>query len=533
MGTLAGYFLVRQDLPVIMLAAAAFLLLKSSDAALPTLSISTRQMAVFVGLGAVAIIFGGWIGSNVIMHGRSLTRDEQMAVQDATIFASGRFMAPLPAEWRELSGALARDFNSITFRPEMTVSGYRPGNAFAHAMMNQVGLMHFTAPLFAAVGLIATWRVANRLWPTETMLHWLAAVFYLCSAQMWAASMTTYAMSMLLGLNMAWLALFLRHDRFGYVGAIIIGFIATGAHQVPYHLMFAAPFIGVALMERRWRIVVTFGLLYAAFALFWFRYEDFVSFMMGGDVLKTASQSLGNTIGGYIPDNRVTGNAAFTAANIVRLLSWQHILILPLVIIAVRAAIRDRNWLLLAMICACMLPLAVKFLQIAFQVHGWGYRYMHGFLGLLCLLAVAGWRELQKTGQANLRHLHIGTALTLIVVAPWHFWNIRQFSGAYAQVDQKLAKIDSDIVVVDTGAASFGGDLVVNHPDLTNRPIRLAASGIRDRDVPLLCKMGSVTIPSSDTMAPIQQFFGTPVIATDDYKAVANRFRETCPTAVR
>jgi hypothetical protein len=534
-GSLAGYYLVRQDLPVAALATALFLFSQHRNETPPRVQ-SMRQripLAIMVWSGAVAIAIGGWIGSSLIMHSYNLSRDEQMVVQDAAIFASGKFMIPLPPEWQPFIDALGRDFNSITFRPELTISGYRPVNAFAHAIMGSVGLMAFTAPLFASIGLVATWRVAARLWPHDSLIQGVAVLFYLCSTQMWAASMTTYAMSMLLGLNMTWLTLFLRKDLFGYMAALVIGFFAIGTHQVPYHLMFAAPFVGVALLERKWRVFGIFGLFYLGFAVFWFRYEDVVSFMMGGGILKTTTATLGDTIGGYIPDQRGPGNFAWTAANIVRLLAWQHLLLLPLAIIAGVAALRQRNALIIAIFLACILPIAVKFLQIAFQGHGWGYRYLHGSLGLLCILGAAGWRELQRRGMANASHLKVGTAITMIVAAPWLLWNAAQFSGAYADIDKRLRTINSDIVILDTRAAAYTSDLVLNPPVMNSRPVRLMAAGIHDQDVDLLCKIGNIEFLPDDFLKPVQQLFGMPVGSTTDYEALKQKFMVRCPSAIR
>jgi hypothetical protein len=533
-GSLAGYYLVRQDLPVAMLATAFFLLARHASKAPPTQLISQHiPIKLIISGGVLAILAGGWVGANLIMHGYQLSRDEQMAVQDAAIFANGRFMVPLPSQWHPFIDALGRDFNSITFRPEMTISGYRPINALAHAIMGMAGLMKLTAPLFAAVGLVATWRVAVRFWPNEPAIHWIAILFYLSSAQMWAASMTTYAMSMLLGLNMTWLALFLRKDPLGYVGAALVGFFAIGAHQVPYHLMFAAPFIATGLMEGRWRITATFFLLYIGLAVLWLRYEDVVALIMGGDVLKTATASLGDTIGGYIPDQRGPGNVAWTAANIVRLIAWQHLLLLPLTIVASVMALRQRNIMIMAMLAACALPLAVKFMQVAFQGHGWGYRYLHGSLGLLCLLAAAGWRELQQRGMAYPLHLKIGTSLTVAVAAPWLLWNAAQFNGAYANVDKKLRTINSDVVIIDTRAAAYAGDLVLNRPTMDNRPIRMAAAAINDTDINMLCKMGTIGFLPKDFLAPIQLLFGMPVGQTTDYETLQQKFAQRCPSALR
>jgi hypothetical protein len=532
-GTLAGVFLLKQDMQIGLIAIAMLVFLSTRETTASAAPLAIPSPAKLTIFGVALLLLGGWLGFHAIMHSYHLSRDEQMAVQDAAIFADGKFLIPLPQEWRDISATLQRSFNSIIFNPDLTISCYRPGNAFAHALMGKFGLMNLTAPLFAALGLVATWRVSRRLWPDDTSLQAMSVVFYLCSTQMWAATMTTYAMSMLLGLNMIWLALFLRRDWIGYLFALPVGFFAISAHQVPYHLMFAAPFIAVYAIERRWRVALVYGAAYTAFGLFWLRWEDFVSFMMGGGVLKSASQTIADSILDYIPDDTGPGKVAFIAASIMRFLTWQHLLTLPLILIATRAALRDRNTLLLAMIAACALPLVVKFLQVPHQGHGWGYRYLHGSIGLTCLLAVAGWQELRRHGLASARDFRVATAVTLLVAAPWLLWNGSAFSGSYATVDQALRGIDSDIVVVDSRAAPFGDDLVTNRANLTNRPIRVTANKIREHDIAALCKMGSITLFSGEKLAPIGRYFDTDSGSTPEFVTVARQFKTTCPAALR
>ena len=534
LGNLTGYFFIRQDvLPGFLIIALSVYLSNRQNVANGSTNTDMTVPLPALLLGGVALILaGGWLGQSTIMHGYNLSRDEQMAVQDAIIFADGKFMFALPPEWHELAATLLRDFNSTMFRSDMTVSGYRPVNALAHAIMGTFGLMALTAPLFAALGLIATWRVARRIWPEDAVPQAVAVLFYLCSSQMWAASMTTYAMSMLLGLNMIWLALFLRRDWIGHLLTLPIGFLAVGIHQVPYHLMFVAPFIAMTVFDRRWRIAVLYGAAYAAFALFWFRYEEIVSFVIGGAVLKASAPTVTGKIGGYFSAQPITDRIAYSAANLLRFLTWQHMLTLPLLFVGVRAAMRDRHWLLLAMGVACILPLAIKFMQAPYQGHGWGYRYLHGAIGLSCILAAAGWQELCRHRSARSGDLKLATAATLLILMPWQFWHASTFSGGYAEVDQRLKAIDSDIVIIDSRAANYANDLVTNRPDLKNRPIRIVADEVRARDIGKLCTMGSIALFPGSLLGPIQELYREPAETSPEFHRITRQFQVTCPSAM-
>lgn len=528
-GTLTGFFLLNQDLAVAVAMVAIFVTAALKNEQLSNWHISFGALRCLLLLGGISLIVGGWFGHYVVMNGYALSRDEQMAVHDAAIFATGEFAIPLDERWHDVAATLNRDFNSTKLRWDLTVSGYRPVNASLHAIMMSVGLLHLTAPVMSAVSVVATWRVAARIWPTNSSLQGLTIIFFLCSAQIWAASMTTYAMSSLLALNMVWLALFLRRDWIGYALSLGVGFFAVGVHQVPYHPMFAAPFLAILVLERRWLLSGLFATLYVAFILFWLRYEDFVSLAMGGGALKIASASISTTLASHVSGQISSDALALTAANLLRLLGWQHLMVLPLAIVAGKAAVRDRNWLVIAMIAACLLPPVLKFVLVPYQGHGWGYRYGHGMLGLMCLLAASGWRDLSQQGIANSRNFAIATALTLVVVVPWQLRNAHRFNAGYAAVDKQLSALKTDFVIVDEFAAPFASDLVNNRADLSNRPIRLLAGPMRPEYIPRICAMGTISLFPPEELSPINDFFNLQSRATPHYALVIDGFKKQCP----
>jgi hypothetical protein len=530
--SLTGFFFFRQDLPVGILAVALFIFLAVfKPKTIGSLSIApTLQSLLFV--GACALIFGGWAGHYFVMNGYALSRDEQMALHDASIFANGQLAAPLPAAWREMAATLNRNFISDAYGLNWTVSGYRPVNALFHMVMLKVGLVHLAAPIMSAIGLIATWRVVKRIWPDDYQVQTLSILFYLCSTQIWAASMTSYAMNTLLALNMIWLAFFLRRDALGYGITLIVGFLAVGIHQVPYHPMFAAPFIGLLLIERRWLPAFLLVGSYAGFILFWTQYEDFAAILMGIGPVDRGTEAITSTMLSYASSEKMLEAVAFTAANLFRYFAWQHLLLLPLMLVAGKVAVRDRNWLLVAMMAAFLMPPLIKLIQVPYQGHGWGYRYVHGAIGLTCILAAVGCRELSRQGLFSPRGFMVATILTVCVVFPWQLSNAYRFSAGYAQVDRQLSSLSTDFVIIDTRATPFGDDLVNNQADLGNRPLRLIAEHILPTYVPELCRRGSVTLFPTQKLEIINRHWGMATETTPEHQAVIDGFRKQCPDKV-
>src|ERR1700733_5369488 len=77
-----------------------------------------------------------------------------------------------------------------------------------------------------------------------------------------------------------------------------------------------------------------------------------------------------------------------TGANLLRFFAWQHLLLLPLLAAGIALAWRQR--LAGALAVSLLLPVCVMALIMPWQGHGFGYRYVHGVIGVAILLAVYG-----------------------------------------------------------------------------------------------------------------------------------------------
>ena len=71
-------------------------------------------------------------------------------------------------------------------------------------------------------------------------------------------------------------------------------------------------------------------------------------------------------------------------------------------------------------------------------------------------------------------------ALSALVLLPVQAWMTHRLYAPYAETNARINTADADYVMIAEGDAPYTLDLVLNRPDLSNRPIRLAAGEIDD-----------------------------------------------------
>ena len=80
---------------------------------------------------------------------------------------------------------------------------------------------------------------------------------------------------------------------------------------------------------------------------------------------------------------------------------------------------------------SCLVTFGFYYFFLFDQGHGWGYRYFHGALSCLILVAVAGWRSLGEIAgrpQAR-RFLTVGVAVSLLFALPCALIRRKALSG--------------------------------------------------------------------------------------------------------
>lgn len=501
---LTMFYLERQDrwlllTGTLLLLAATFL---RSERTKPLQGSWKLAAGVGIGMSVLAVA-----GHYLVLAGYDLSRDEQMATFDATIFGRGWLFSPLPAFWQDHADAL----NTLFMYPAEDrggwVSSYLPFNALVRAGLDLVGSPTLTGPLMIVVGAVALWGCAHRIWPEDPEARIVALLLYLCSGQVLVNGMTSYAMPAHLALNLVWLWLFLRSAWWADFAAIIVGFVAVGLHQPLMHPMFAAPLLFLLLIERSWGRAAFYFLGYALVGAFWLWWPNLMWALVQADpqTLRPAGVDYLTRLSQALQQGGFSGPANMEA-NLLRFVAWQPLLLLPLLGLAL--PIIRYNRLAAALAGGCFLTIIVMLLILPYQGHGFGYRYLHGLIGNIFLLAVFGWKAI-KTDLARWRGLLVVTSVAgLGVIMPMQLAMAHAFYRPWALVSAEIDRIPSDYVVIGDEDVPFSRDLVINSPLLDRRPIRLVREAIDPSLMAHLCAdHPSIALVGDQLLAPIRRYF--------------------------
>ncbi len=194
-------------------------------------------------------------------------------------------------------------------------------------------------------------------------------------------------------------------------------------------------------------------------------------------------------------------------ANLLRFFAWQPLLLLPLMLAAVVLARRERPTVALAV--SAGLPVVVMLVVLAYQGHGFGYRYLQPALGSALLLAAQGWRSLAKQ-QAWLRALTLRAALIpIFAILPVQLWFAHDLYAASARIDARIEAAKADFIVIGPKDALSAIALIRNRPDLSNRPLRIRADFLDDDLIGALCRDGATAaLPDPGLYRPLDRYFG-------------------------
>jgi hypothetical protein len=501
--SLPTLFFVEQDL--VCLAASALLLLAMPLVRSPSFvaawaaALERRAGCVALALAVLAVAVAA-AGTYAVFRGFALSRDEIMAEFDATILRSGRLVASVPLEWRDLRRALVPEFLVPVPGAAVWMSNYLPGNAALRALVGLVVDPGLTSPLLVGVAILALYGVARRLWPSRPDAVVVGLVLLASSSQLLVTGMTAYAMTAHLALNMVWLWLFLRDDRLGHAGALGVGFLACGLHQVVFHPLFVAPFILRLMTQRRIRLSLTYVLAYAAIGVFWIAYWRLVLEDAGisqSDATQVGAQWFLHRGLQMFMDFRPDA-VGLMVINGLRFVAWQHVLLVPLAF-AAACAVRDDVGIARPLAAGIALTLAAMLVLMPYQGHGWGYRYLHGLLGNVCILAGYGWITVTAGAGQSVRAVAravvgLATVFALLVMLPIHVIQAERFMAPYRNAHAAIERAPTDLVLVDRSGLMFAADLVRNDPFLRNRPKVLDLGFLEDAQLRDLCSRFTVSV---------------------------------------
>lgn len=450
-----------------------------------------------------------------VLAGYDQSRDEQMATFDAAVFASGRLVQPIPTLWRDHAGALNTLYMYPAEHQGAWISSYLPLNAALRALAGFIATPALTGPLMTVIGALALWGCARRIWPQDREAPVVALLLYTASGQVIVTGMTAYAMPAHLALNLTWLWLFLRRAWWADAAALAVGFVAVGLHQPLMHPMFAAPVLSLLLLEKQWRRAAVYALGYAAIGIFWLWWPSWTWTLVQATAGAQQPQGVDYFTRLAMTVLRGDRNLPYMLVNLLRFVAWQHILLLPLLVLSLKIARKDR--LAGALAAGVLLTTFVMAVILPFQGHGFGYRYLHGLIGNCILLAVYGWKSLGAR-QGTWRALLLRTSIAgIVVLVPLQLWMAHGLYASAAEVSARIEASDADYAVVGEEDVSFAFNLVHNPPLLDRRPVRLARGAVDPTLARLICaNHASVALIGDGVLEPIAAYYGASQMTTAD-----------------
>jgi hypothetical protein len=508
-GQITQYYFVFQDAPILVLLGIFFLFAQwclHRRLPLPSAAwldaLGPRPLVLMIAAAACCVVYAG---TRFICLDYGLSLDEFMAQFDSRIIASGTLLAAVAPEWRDLVPALQPIFRLPVPENSFWLSSYLPMNAAIRGAFLWLGDPIWVGVCLAGLTLASLFAVARQLWPDRPDAAVVSVILTACSSQFLIAAMTPYAMSAHLCLNLIWLWLFLRNTWRSHLAAIAVAFVATGLHQVAFHPLFAAPLLATLLTARRWRLALAYAGAYAGIVLFWILYWSLLMGSMNTPLAQSTNVGLLSFLQRVSEIITLEGSSlALMAINLLRFLAWQTPLLLPLALIGLFRC-RERSGILVGLALGIASTLLVVLVVMPFQGHGWGYRYLHGLLGSMALLAAQGWIWLSNVSP-DLRKqlagvLGLSIALSVLALLPWRLAQVYAFVRPPAAASAAIARSNSDVVIVDASNIWYGVDLVRNDPLLRSSPKVLDLASLRAEQVKLICGRYRVAIFDTEDAA--------------------------------
>jgi hypothetical protein len=495
-----------QDVPVLLVVSG--LLLALAFVGVPSAWAEQAERTATSNKFVVAtILLAGLItalGTRTVALNTAVSHDELMAKFDAEIIGSGRLLAPVAPEWRPFATALQPAFRLPVPGDVAWASAYLPGNAAIRATLGKVFNAELTNAILVMTALLALFGVARQLWPQRPDAWAIAVVLGATSSQVLGQGMTPFAMTAHLTLYLAWLWLFLRNTALSHVGALAVGFLATGLHQIVFHPLFVAPFVLQLLIERRWRLSAFYIAGYAAIGIFWILYGQLA--LKSAGIAPDAAATAG---GAYFLDRVLSLLSLFRflgfetmVQNLMRFAAWQNpmmlVLLVPGMVIAWKGAWTD-NPVLRPLAAGIVLTVIAMFILLPFQDIGWGYRYIHGLIGSAALLATAAWVGLTEGASARERRAAWGvvaatTAAAVLVLLPMHARFMYGHIAPYARANAAIERSGTDAVIVEIDSIYNGIELIRNDPDLKKRPLTFELGQLTEPLIRELCTRMTVRV---------------------------------------
>src|SRR5438132_7634292 len=450
------YYLVARNEPAGLLVVALF----SAGAALwfrrsqPLVEDRPVENGILTGLVCIAVVVVVFaiaaIGTQTVFHNYLVTADEYLADFQARIFLHGKLQAEVPSAWVSAERFLNLPFFVRYFPATRSWNSiYLPVYAAMRAVFQSVGLQSLLNPFLAALTVLAVYGTARNIWPESKTNALVAIGLLMSSSQFLVMSMTAYSMPAHLALNMIWLWLYSRPDRRWFYLAPVVGVLAVGLHQPIVHALFALPFLVRLVLQRRTRAVLIFGTVYVAGCALWFawraRYQVASTDNGIGSIFKILNPQM----------------PIIQSMNLLLIIGWASLATPLLSVLGVSQFLKVRP-IIQDAVLSCLLTFAFYFFFFLDQAHGWGYRYFHGAIACLIIVAVAGFNRLSiLVGQRRATtFVLLGIAASLLFQFPLRCWQAERFVRPYARAASVIHAMRQDMVAFDWRDAWYSADLL-------------------------------------------------------------------------
>src|ERR1700730_10068193 len=455
---------------------------------------------ICVAIALIAFVIAA-IGAQTVFHNYLVTADENLADFQAKIFLHGKIQAQLPLKWINAAYNIRSTYIDYFPATHSWNANYLPVYAAMRAAFQSIGLPSLLNPILAAITIFALYCTTRNIWPESKMSALVAIGLLGSSSQFLLMSMTAYAMPAHLALNTIWLWLYSRPDRRVFYLAPFVGVLAVGLHQPIVHALFVTPFLLRLVLQRKWRAVSIFPVIYLAGCTVWFLWKR--HYEAGGSGV------------GSIFDFRNPQMAFIQPMNLLLIIAWSSLATPLLGVLGFRRFFRLPPLLQDAAL-SCLLTFGFYFFFYADQAHGWGYRYVYGVLACFVLIATAGWQSLSDMvgAQSAKIFLGVGVATALLIQFPLRCVQVESFVRPYARTAAVLHAISADIVAFDPRDAWYSADLLRNDPFLRERPIIVSLLRVTPQQVPVLKSAGTVRFIDRETLARL----GMPTAHFNEYK---------------
>lgn len=486
--TLASYLFGVQDVPALLMGCGALGLAGLTIRWMPEGRAEWARNPRIVGGLILAFALIAWSGRYWLFGDYALSRDEEVAEFAARAMRDGFLGRPILPEWLPYRRAIMPEFFSPFGADKVWTAAYLPLNAGFRALCGLIGDPNLAGPVLLLVGLFALWRAALRLFPGRIDAVAVTMLMALTSVQLLVTGMTPYAMTAHFALNMVWLALVLRDDRLGHGVAGLVTLLLAGVHQYHYPLVFLAPFLLWFALGRRWGALIFHTLMIALAVAIWAKlWPALLIDWYGPPADVRPSAGVADKMGSLV--ERLEKWRPLL--HLSRFLAWNNLLLVPLAFIGLwrmgwREALRGaRVALPLGLGALGMAALAID------QGYGWGYRYLHGFIGSFALLAGFGWASLRRPDSRALW----ASALVALLTGSFLMARAHDYVAPYAAAHRRIMASGADVVLVDPRGGRYVTDVVRGRDgEPLGRPVVMNLAMLGAADVDRLCDRFDVAL---------------------------------------